>query len=101
MRQIISALQKKLLEVLVYDPKSGLFVWLKAVGRRVKIGAVAGGLDKKGYVRIRFDGKKHRAHRLAYDDAFRTLWAFEGYLLKEILHTHAHPPVDNPPTAGT
>jgi Phage protein (N4 Gp49/phage Sf6 gene 66) family len=42
--------------------------------------------------------------RLAYDDAFRTLWAFEGYLLKEILWTQIEAgknPVASEPASGT
>lgn len=35
--------------------------------------------------------------RLAYDDAFRKLWAFEGYLLKEQLWSASKPALPPPP----
>lgn len=42
---------------------------------------------------------KEVGQRLAYDDAFRSLWAFEGYLLREILSTRA--PEPKPEEAAT
>jgi hypothetical protein len=53
---------RKLLE---YDPVTGNFTWLRA-HQKIRIGDVAGTLDNKGYVRIRLDGRKYRAHRLAW-----------------------------------
>lgn len=35
--------------------------------------------------------------RLAYDAAFRKLWAFEGYLLREKLYQDSLPPPPAPP----
>ena len=58
--------QDRLQELLNYDPDSGLFTWLKSISRRVKAGEVAGGLSTGGYIRIRIDGKKYKAHRLAW-----------------------------------
>lgn len=40
--------------------------WRKAPGRRVVAGAVAGCVDKDGYLRVRFKGKYRRAHHLAF-----------------------------------
>ena len=57
--------QKKLKSLLRYEPETGLFYWLVA-RQRVKAGAQAGYLNKKGYTRIKVDGKLYRAHRLAY-----------------------------------
>lgn len=52
-------------EFLGYSPATGEFRWRISKGRRVRVGAVAGSIDD-GYVVIRIDGKKYRAHRLAW-----------------------------------
>lgn len=57
---------ERLREVLNYDPASGIFTWRISSNRKFKIGDIAGGLDEKGYIRIKIDGKKYRAHRLAW-----------------------------------
>lgn len=57
---------ERLKEVLHYDLNTGLFIWLKSTNNKILIGSVAGGLDEKGYLRIKIDGKKYRAHRLAW-----------------------------------
>lgn len=49
---------------------------------------------------------KEVGQRLAYDDAFRQIWALEGYLLKEVLAMQAKPvelekKVDPSPEAGS
>lgn len=63
-RRLTLSRLKKLLD---YDPSSGIFHWKFIVFRsKMKVGDVAGGLDEKGYVRIRIDGIKYRAHRLAW-----------------------------------
>jgi hypothetical protein len=51
---------------LSYDSKSGLFVWLRDVGR-AKTGQIAGSLHKHNrYIYITFNKKKYRAQRLAW-----------------------------------
>lgn len=52
--------QKRLKEVLIYEPTSGLF-------SRVGPGkAKVGSLDGTGYIHIGVDGKVYKAHRLAF-----------------------------------
>jgi HNH endonuclease/AP2 domain len=52
--------------ILDYDPVTGLFTWKKQIGRRIRVGEVAGSSDKDGYIVIQIDGIKYKAHRLAY-----------------------------------
>lgn len=56
---------ERLTEVLDYDPLSGVFKWKQAVGKRVRVGDVAGS-TVDGYIRIVLDKVKYRAHRLAW-----------------------------------
>lgn len=57
---------KRLREVLDYDPNSGLFRWIQPPRVHPRInGYVAGGCST-GYVLIKIDGKKYKAHRLAW-----------------------------------
>jgi len=58
--------QEKLKEILSYDPASGNFVRLVAPHNSVKVGDVAGTLHPEGYILIKVDGKRYRAHRLAW-----------------------------------
>jgi hypothetical protein len=53
-------------ELLQYNPETGVFTWINKMGRRVKAGAKAGCLTKRGYVQIRINFKSYAAHRLAW-----------------------------------
>jgi hypothetical protein len=61
--------QERLKELLHYDPETGVFTWLKLNphATKIKAGDIAGCIDKtKGYVRIKVDGGRYTAHRLAF-----------------------------------
>lgn len=56
---------ERLLEVLIYDPATGLFRWKIKTSKRTIVGNVTGQTPKEGYLRIRIDGELFTAHRLA------------------------------------
>lgn len=56
----------KLKECLDYNKETGFFTWKCNKGGSARIGSIAGSIDSKGYVQIRFDGKLYLAHRLAF-----------------------------------
>jgi hypothetical protein len=65
MEKIIS--QKELQAHLHYDKDTGIFTWIKPTSNRVKLGSVAGCLDKDGsrFV-IRINKELYLLHRLAW-----------------------------------
>jgi len=74
-KQILT--QARLKELLHYNPDTGVFTWRVNISN-VKVGSVAGCNDN-GYVAFRIDGKKYRAHRMA--------WLYmEGRIPKEVDH---------------
>ncbi|YP_009965997.1 HNH homing endonuclease (ACLAME 27) [Escherichia phage H8] len=58
-------IQERLKELLEYNPDTGLFIRLVAVGNQ-KAGNIAGTLRKDGYIQIKVDGKPYLAHQLAF-----------------------------------
>lgn len=49
-----------------YDPATGVFRWAARFGKRGIPGAVAGTTDWNGYRVVTINGKRHKAHRLAF-----------------------------------
>ncbi len=71
----------RLRELLHYDAQTGAFTWLAPTSKRMKVGDVAGYLDRStGHVRIEIDGKNFYAHRLAW------LYMTGGWPSREIDH---------------
>ena len=65
--------QKRLKELLNYDPETGVFVWIKTQSNIRMAGAAAGCIDKtSGYMYIGIDRSHYPAHRLAWN-SFRFL----------------------------
>jgi len=58
--------QQELKELLHYNPETGIFTRKTKVNRNKVIGSIAGTTDFHGYVAIAIDGKKYKAHRLAW-----------------------------------
>ena len=58
--------QKRLKELLHYDPETGIFIRLKNAGSRSSRGDIAGGPGGCGYRTIGIDGKRYLASRLAW-----------------------------------
>jgi hypothetical protein len=58
--------QSRLQEVLDYNPETGEFRRKVATSSRAKVGAVAGGLNIRGYWQISVDNEQYYAHRLAW-----------------------------------
>jgi hypothetical protein len=58
--------QEILKSVLAYDKDTGVFTWVLSVGRKIKVGGVAGGVNSEGYCKIRINAKQYSAHRLAW-----------------------------------
>lgn len=58
--------QQRLKELLNYSHETGVFTWARPRRGVKNVGAKAGQLDRKGYVRITIDGKKYQGHHLAW-----------------------------------
>lgn len=77
--------QKRLQELLSYDPKTGLFINLTQRSGNAKKGNVAGCVHPKGYIAIVLDGKKYLAHRLAW------LYVYGNFPEKDLDHVDETP----------
>ena len=58
--------QAKLKKILSYNPETGIFRWLVAIGPRALVGAEAGWKTAEGYRSVEIDRKAYRLHRLAF-----------------------------------
>ena len=58
--------QKRLKEVLHYDPATGHFTWIAMTSQRIAIGDRAGVVGPTGYILIGVDCGKYGAQRLAF-----------------------------------
>jgi len=58
--------QKRLQELLSYDPETGLFINLTQRSSRAKKGSTTGCKRQDGYIHIKLDYKLYFAHRLAW-----------------------------------
>jgi hypothetical protein len=55
----------RLREIVSYDADTGIFRWA-APRRKIRVGAVAGTLSKRGYIDLCIDCRVYKAHRLAW-----------------------------------
>lgn len=79
--------QKRLKEVLNYDPKTGIFRWKIHRMYNARAGDIAGSMHNGGYRSIGIDNKMYLVHRLA--------WLYvHGHFPKEIDHIN-HDKRDN------
>jgi hypothetical protein len=63
----MSELNAKILrEILLYDGRTGVFIWRVRPARNVKKGSIAGRVDGRGYGGINIRGRKYASHRLAW-----------------------------------
>lgn len=62
----MSLTQKRLIELFDYNSNTGIFTCKVRTGGTSRIGGVAGGVNARGYVEMRVDGRTMKAHRLAW-----------------------------------
>lgn len=53
-------------KLLSYSSETGIFVWIVNTGSKVRKGMVAGTIKTNRYVEITYNGRKYKAHRLAW-----------------------------------
>lgn len=53
-------------ELLAYCPETGRFTWKVSLSNRAAAGSIAGSSNDKGYIEINIDGRRYKAHRLAW-----------------------------------
>jgi hypothetical protein len=62
-RQLTKA---ELVQLITYDPETGIFHWKVNKGVRAKAGMVAGSINSDGYLQIQIDRVLYKCHRLAW-----------------------------------
>ena len=58
--------QKRLKQVIEYNPDTGVFVWKLSTGRRARVGETTGEANPPNYGRIQIDGTRYVSSRLAW-----------------------------------
>ena len=58
--------QKRVKELLSYDPETGVFIWNICRNRLAPVGGIAGADTSNGYRRIVIGGREYLAHRVAW-----------------------------------
>lgn len=58
--------REQLAELLSYDDETGVFTWRRHGVNALRAGAVAGRVNRQGYVVIKVSQRQYRAHRLAW-----------------------------------
>ncbi|MBK5204335.1 MAG: HNH endonuclease [Polaromonas sp.] len=58
--------QDTLKSVLHYESLTGVFTWLEALARRIKVGSTAGKENSHGYITIKVGPRRYPAHHLAW-----------------------------------
>ena len=61
----------RLLEVLIYDPDTGIFTWKITRTNKAIVGNTVNTTDGKGYGSIGIDGERYFSHRLAWFYCFQ------------------------------
>lgn len=61
-----SLTHERLMEMLSYDPETGVFRWRRKPARNIIIGQRAGQVRSDAHRAINIDGKRHYEHRLAW-----------------------------------
>lgn len=74
--------QKKLKELMHYDPETGIFVWRKRRSGVLRKDLLAGCCVATGYIVLFIDGKHYQAHRMAW------LYAYGELPPKEMFMDH-------------
>jgi len=75
--------RERLIELVLYDPIEGRFVWRFSIKGHVKQGQLAGSWDTHGYWVIGLDGQNYLAHRLAW------LWVYGRWPTGELDHINS------------
>lgn len=65
-RKVNQITAEELEKLLKCNQETGELIWKISVAKNVKLGDIAGSLQKSGYIRIRIQGRYYLAHRLVW-----------------------------------
>jgi hypothetical protein len=77
------SLRKYLMEHLLYDPDTGMFIWIKAPMGSIKVGTIAGTVTRNGYLRLVLQNKHYSMHRMVF-------LYMEGYIPELVDHINGN-----------